>query len=77
MITIIGADWCPACQRAKKTADDHRLAYKYITIPDGQKGWDMLETLTGARSIPQILYHFGGSKEFNEALNTIGKLDND
>ncbi len=74
MITILGADWCPACKRAKKIADKHSLAYNYVTIPDGQKGWDMVETLTGARTIPQIFYHFGGSSDFKEALDSVGEL---
>jgi len=74
MITIVGADWCPACRRAKKTAKEHDLAFKYVHIPPGQAGWDMVEQLTGKRSIPQIFYHFGGSKEFKEALNSVGEL---
>ena len=77
MITIVGADWCPACQRAKKIAKESGLGYNYVHIPPGQPGWEMVEALTGKRSIPQIFYHFGGSKEFKEALNVIGKLNND
>ena len=77
MITIVGADWCPACKRAKKTAKEYGLAYNYVHIPPGQPGWDMVEALTGKRSIPQIFYHFGGSNEFNEALNSIGELSSE
>lgn len=71
MITIVGADWCPACRRAKKIAKEHGFEYNYVHIPPGQAGWDMVEALTGKRSIPQVFYHFGGSKEFNEALESI------
>jgi len=74
MITIVGADWCPACRRAKKLAEEHELKYKYIHIPPGQAGWDLVETMSGKRSIPQVFYHFGGSKEFREALNSVGEL---
>jgi len=74
MITIVGADWCPACKRAKKLAKEHELKYKYIHIPPGQAGWDLVEAISGKRSIPQIFYHFGGSKEFREALNSVGEL---
>ena len=74
MITIVGADWCPACNRAKKLAKEDNLDYKYVHIPPGKAGWDLVEQLTGKRSIPQIFYHFGGSKEFNEALTSIENM---
>lgn len=74
MITIVGADWCPACRNAKKTAKEHDMKYNYVHIPPGKAGWDFVEALTGKRSIPQIFYHFGGSKEFKEALNSVGEL---
>ena len=74
MITIVGADWCPACRRAKKLAEEYELKYKYVHIPPGQAGWDLVESMSGKRSIPQVFYHFGGSKEFREALNNVGEL---
>jgi len=74
MITIVGADWCPACKRAKKLAEEYELKYKYVHIPPGQAGWDLVEAMSGKRSIPQVFYHFGGSKEFREALNSVGEL---
>jgi len=70
VITIIGADWCPACRNAKKKVKEYELPYKYIHIPPGQAGWDMVETLTGKRSIPQIFYHLGGHKDLTEVLNS-------
>ena len=74
MITIVGADWCPACRRAKKLVQEYNLDYKYVQIPPGQDGWNWVEALTGKRSIPQIFYHFGGSNDFKEALNNVGEL---
>jgi len=74
VITIVGADWCPACRRAKKLAEEYELKYKYVHIPPGQAGWDLVEAMSGKRSIPQVFYHFGGSKEFREALNSVGEL---
>lgn len=74
MITIVGADWCPACKRAKKLAEEYELKYKYVHIPPGQAGWDLVEAMSGKRSIPQVFYHFGGSKDFREALNSVGEL---
>jgi len=74
MITIVGADWCPACNRVKKLAKEYNLDYKYVHIPPGQAGWDLVEAVSGKRSIPQIFYHFGGSKDFREALNSVGEL---
>jgi len=74
VITIVGADWCPACRRAKKLAEEYELKYKYVHIPPGQAGWDLVEAMSGKRSIPQVFYHLGGSKEFREALNSVGEL---
>lgn len=74
MITIVGADWCPACRRAKKRVKELNMDYKYVHIPPGKAGWDLVEILTGKRSIPQIFYHFGGSTEFNQAIESIGDL---
>ena len=71
MITFLGADWCPACMRTKKTLKDLNIEHNYVHIPPGQAGWDLVETMTGKRSIPQIFYHFGGSKEFNSALTSL------
>ena len=71
MITILGADWCPACNRAKKRVEESGMEYNYVHMPPGQQGWDMVETLTGKRIIPQIFYHFGGSNDFNEALTSL------
>ena len=38
MITIVGADWCPACRRAKKTAQEHGFAFNYVQIPKAKTG---------------------------------------
>jgi glutaredoxin len=71
MITILGADWCPACTRAKDTAVQSGLKYNFVHIPDGKAGWDLVESLTGKRSIPQVFYHFGGSGDFKEAIKSL------
>lgn len=51
------------------------MEYKYVEIPPGQAGWDLVETMTGKRSIPQVFYHFGGSKDFTEALKSLQLVD--
>jgi glutaredoxin len=71
MITILGADWCPACNKAKDTATQHGLEYNFIHIPEGKAGWDLVESLSGKRSIPQIFYHLGGSGDLKEALDSL------
>ncbi len=50
------------------------MDYKYVQMPPGQAGWDLVETMTGKRSIPQVFYHFGGSKDFREALTSLNLL---
>ena len=71
MITILGADWCPACTRAKRDAEEAGLDHRFIQIPDGKQGWDLVEALSGKRSIPQVFYHFGGSGDFKESLDSL------
>ena len=51
------------------------MKYTFVHIPDGKAGWDLVESLTGKRSIPQVFYHFGGSGDFKEALASLGELD--
>jgi glutaredoxin len=71
-VIILGADWCTGCKTIKKKLKEKNIRYKYVCIPPGQAGWDMVEALTGRRAIPQVFYHFGTLKSFNEAL--IGEL---
>ena len=71
-VVILGADWCSGCKTIKKKLKEKNIKYKYVCIPPGQAGWDMVEALTGKRAIPQVFYHFGTLKAFNEAL--IGEL---
>ena len=69
MILLIGADWCPACRRLKKTLEDKKVDFRYVRMPSGEEGWAFVKRITGRASIPQVFYHFGGTKEFKEATN--------
>jgi len=71
VITILGADWCPACKRAIKVALEHDLEYNYVRIPEGPAGWALVESLTGERAIPQIFFNLGNSRDFTETLNSL------
>jgi len=51
------------------------MEYKYIEVPPGQAGWDLVEMMTGKRSIPQVFYHFGGSNDFAKALKSLQLID--
>ena len=75
MITFLGADWCPACVKTKQILKKLKIDYKYVEIPPGQAGWDLVETMTGKRSIPQVFYYFGGSNDFTEALKSLQLVD--
>ena len=75
MITIVGADWCPACKRAKKLAKEYDLDYKYVHIPPGQAGWDFVEKLTGRRAIPAVFYRFKTLQEFNGSIDALDLPD--
>ena len=71
MITILGADWCPACKKILKILQEKQLEHTYIQIPEGKKGWELVENMTGKKTIPQIFYHFGGSQDFYNALQNL------
>lgn len=74
MITVIGADWCPACTRLKEYLKNNEVKYRYVRIPSGEEGWAMVKRMTGKASIPQVMYHFGGTRDFKEAI-TKAELD--
>ena len=71
MITILGANWCPACVRIKGEIEELGVPYSYIEIPTGESGWDIVESMTGKRSIPQLFYYIGGTKDFQEVLTEL------
>jgi glutaredoxin len=77
MITILGADWCQGCEIVKEELEKRDMEYRYVCIPFGQAGWDMVEQFTGTREIPQIFYKFKNPKVFLEQIQSTGEVKDD
>ena len=73
MITILGAEWCPACTRIRSKVEELGATYNYIEIPSGDEGWDLVESLTGKRTIPQLFFYIGGTSDFNVVMDELTK----
>ena len=78
MITIYGAAWCGYCQKAKKVAEDMKLAHMYRDV-ESDGVYDELVAKKPAHAsstIPQIWWddrYIGGYNELmSEIENTIG-----
>jgi glutaredoxin len=58
-ITLYGADWCGDCRRSKGYLDAHGVAYTYVDVDVDAAAKAMIETMTGAKSIPVIIFDDG------------------
>ena len=56
-LVMVGADYCPACDRAKETLATHDVEYRYIDIYD-EEGLDLLD-----------MYNLGHIPAFFELLD--------
>lgn len=69
-ITMYGADWCGDCRRSKGYLDAHGVAYTYVDVDADAAAKEMIEKMTGAKSIPVIVFDDGSYliEPSNEAL---------
>ena len=69
-ITVYGADWCGDCRRSKGYLDAHQVPYTYVDVDADAAAKEMIEMLTGAKSIPVIIFEDGSYliEPSNEAL---------
>lgn len=72
-ITVVGADWCHGCQTVLEALEDKDIQHRYLRIPPGQAGWELVEALTGRRALPVIFYNAGHPKKFLQMLNKLGE----
>ena len=75
MVIVLGADWCKGCRFIREKLIKNDIDYKYVRIPPGKDGWDMVEMLTGKRSVPAVMYKFGSPVELNSLLNDAGAIE--
>lgn len=50
--TLYGAEWCPACNQAKKYLTDRKIDFKYIAV-DSDEGMTMAKS-KNINSIPVL-----------------------
>lgn len=55
MIKIYTTSWCPYCVAAKRLLNEKGLSYEEINIEKNNISREKLATLTGGRSVPQIV----------------------
>ena len=64
-IILYGADWCPACRRAKAYMDRRNISYEERNVDQPGPKAELLEK-TGGRAIPVIEVNGRIMKGFNE-----------
>jgi thioredoxin reductase (NADPH) len=70
-IRLIGADWCPDCQRSKSFLSQHRVPFEYVNIETTPEAVAEVEKLNdGKRIIPTIIFTDGSflSEPSNDEL---------
>ncbi len=74
-ITVIGANWCPDCRRAKAFLGEQRVAFDWIDLEQHPEATEIVEKINGgSRTIPTILFPDGshltepGNDELAEKL---------
>jgi glutaredoxin 3 len=77
MITIYSSNWCASCVWAKRLLDDLGLTYLEINIQKKNMTRNDLESITGGRTVPQIIINdvcIGGFDKLY-SLNRSGELE--
>lgn len=72
-IKIYTTAWCPYCKMAKKVLLDKNQEFEEIDIEQRNISRDELETITGGRSVPQIIIdekRIGGYDNLIGLVNT-------
>lgn len=71
MFVIIGADWCHGCKALRKALMERDIDHRFVQMPPGPAGWDMVETLTGRRAVPAVFHKFETLSKVNELLKEV------
>jgi len=75
MVIVLGADWCKGCKSIRTKLMKYDIDHRYVPIPPGPAGWDMVESLTGRRAVPAVMYKFGSPVELNDLLQQAGAAE--
>lgn len=59
-ITVIGANWCPDCRRAKAFLGEHRVPFEWVDLEQHPEATEIVERYNGgSRVIPTIVFPDG------------------
>jgi mycoredoxin len=58
-IMMYGANWCGDCRRAEGYLEAHGVPFTYVNVDEDPVAKAMIEKLTGAKSIPVIIFDDG------------------
>jgi glutaredoxin len=72
MVIVLGTDWCKGCRFIREKLTKCDIDHKYVRLPPGEDGWNMVEMLTGRRAVPAVMYKFGSPVELNDLLKQAG-----
>ena len=75
MLIVLGADWCAGCKVIRTKLTKYDIDHRYVAIPPGKPGWDMVESLTGRRAVLAVMYKFGSPVELNSLLKDAGATE--
>jgi len=71
MLVIIGADWCMGCKSLRKQLMKKDIDHRYVQMPPGPAGWDMVEAITGRRAVPAVFHKFETLAKVREMLEGV------
>ena len=71
MFVIVGADWCMGCRALRRKMLEKNIDHRYVQMPPGPAGWDMVETLTGRRAVPAVFHKFDKLTDVNKLLEEV------
>lgn len=76
---VYGADWCPACKKAKELMEKHNIDFDYLIVSEDGNKEQLKETLNNPTrlTIPQIFitddhgneqHYIGGYDDFRDMI---------
>jgi len=76
-VTMYTTDWCPYCERARRTFAKKNVSIQEIDVESAPEKRAEMQTRSGRRTVPQIFigdHHVGGSDDLAD-LEAAGELD--
>jgi len=78
-VTMYTTNWCPYCERARRTFAAKKVSVDEIDIESAPEKRSEMQTRSGRRTVPQIFigdHHVGGSDDLadHEAAGELDRL---